>query len=284
MADLVDPCLLEAAAARFPGVTVDETVFRAYVDARFSCAEASAPTAEALADPERLSSLYLCCACLAGNASACAAFQQAYLGVIRNAIARIIPRREWLDDVASQCLGQLLVGSSPRLGRYSGRGDLAAWLKVVATRAALDAKRSLPEKEEDPPSSSLHDVRSMSPESLVLCRTHGIALVDALASALTALDQRQQNLLRLSYADELSIDEIGALYGVHRATAARWVQQARAAVESAVRGSLRARHRLDDSEVSTLVRGLGPELETSLRAVLAERRDDEPFEDLAPSE
>jgi RNA polymerase sigma-70 factor (ECF subfamily) len=33
-------------------------------------------------------------------------------------------------------------------------------------------------------------------------------------------------VLRMSVVDGLSIDEIGAVYGVHRATAARWVQRA----------------------------------------------------------
>src|SRR5262249_43055522 len=50
----------------------------------------------------------------------------------------------------------------------------------------------------------------------------------ALSEAIAGLASRERNLLRHGFADALSIDQIGALYGVHRSTAARWIHAARA--------------------------------------------------------
>jgi RNA polymerase sigma-70 factor (ECF subfamily) len=275
---------LDAAAGHWPEVSLDGQVFRDYVRARSTPRPSG--EAEVLRTPEQIASLYLCCACVNGSEAACVAFQQAYLGVIRNAIARIFPDRPWIDEVAARFLAQLLVGKEPRLTRYSGRGDLAAWLKVVATRAAIDAKRSRPERDEEPLSSSVQAAMSMSPESLLFCRTHATSILDALGRATSALDKKQRNLLRLNYADGLNIEEIGALYGVHRATVARWLQHSRQSVESAVHEDLRVRHGLDAAEVRSLVQGARPYLEESLGKLLGERKvdDDESIDELAPSD
>jgi RNA polymerase sigma-70 factor (ECF subfamily) len=275
----------ECAAQCWPSFRVDEQVFCEYVHARVTARTgAEPPTAEVLRTPEQIASLYLCCACLQGSEAACAAFQQTYLAIIRSSIARIFPNRAWIDEVASRFLGQLLVGKEPRLTRYSGRGDLGAWLKVVATRAAIDAKRSEPDQDEEPLSSSVEAAMSMSPESLIFCRAHARGILDALTRAISSLDKKQRNLLRLNYTDGLSIDEIGALYGVHRATVARWLQQARSSVESSVLDDLKAQRGIDPAEVGSLIHGALPYLEDSLRRLLGETKDDPSFEDLAPSD
>jgi RNA polymerase sigma-70 factor, ECF subfamily len=278
---------IEAAAALWPEVHLDEQVFRAYVDERTPPSTSGEPAPpQAVRTPQQIASLYLCCACVGGNEAACLAFQQAYVGVIRNAIARIWPDRQRVDDVAAHLLARLLVGPERRLTRYSGRGDLSAWLKVAATRAAIDAKRSSPEQDEEPLSSSVEAAMSMSPESLVFCRTHANHILEALGRAISALDKKQRNLLRLNYADGLNIEEIGALYSVHRATIARWLQLARSGVESAVHEDLRVRRGLDSAEVKSLIHGARPYLEDSLRKLLGESKVDEgdTIDDLAPTD
>jgi RNA polymerase sigma-70 factor (ECF subfamily) len=280
----LDPKMLDAAGGPWPEFRVDAQVFGDYVRARITPREGGAST-PTLRTPEQMASLYLCCACVQGSDAACAAFQRTYQAIIRNAIARVFPDRPWVDEVAARFLGQLLVGKEPRLTRYSGRGDLGAWLKVVATRAAIDARRTSPERDEEPLPSSVEAAMSLSPESLVFCRTHATDILDSLARATSALDKKQRNLLRLNFADGLNIDEIGALYGVHRATIARWIQQAREGVESAVLQDLRVQRGLDATEVRSLIQGARPYLEDSLRKLL-ERHDDgdASIDDLAPSD
>jgi RNA polymerase sigma-70 factor (ECF subfamily) len=280
-----DSKALETAAALWPDVQVDERLFREYVQARVA-SPARGKEGDASHTPEQIASLYLCFACVQGSEAACAAFQQKYLGVIRGSIARIFPNRPWIDDVASRFLGQLLVGKEPRLTRYSGRGDLAAWLKVVATRAAIDAKRTHPDQDEEPLSSSVEAAMSLSPESLIFCRTHAHGILDALTRAISSLDKKQRNILRLNYTDGLSIDEIGALYGVHRATVARWLQHARTSVESQVLEDLRTQRGIDPTDIGSLIHGAGPYLEDTLRKLLGDSKvaGDESFEELAPTD
>lgn len=275
---------LEAAAALWPEVHLELQIFRDYVGERVVPSASGGP--EVVRTPQQIASLYLCCACVRGNETACVAFNQAYLGVIRNAIARVWPDRQRVDDISAQVLGRLLVGPEPRLTRYSGRGDLSAWLKVAATRAAIDAKRSSPDQDEEPLSASAETVMSMSPESLVFCRAHANDILDALGRATSALDKKQRNLLRLNYTDGLNIEEIGALYGVHRATIARWLQQVRSSVESAVLEELRVRRGLDSAEVRSLILGARALLEESLGRLLGEPKgdDDEAIDELAPGD
>jgi len=279
-----DSNAFESAARLWPNVQVDEQLFRDYVGAHLT--PRAGDEGDTTHTPERIASLYLCFACVQGSDAACAAFQQKYLAIIRNSIARIFPDRPWIDEVASRFLAQLLVGKEPRLTRYSGRGDLAAWLKVVATRAAIDAKRTHPDQDEEPLSSSVEAAMSLSPESLIFCRDHALGILDALARAISSLDKRQRNLLRLNYADGLNIDDVGALYGVHRATVARWLQQARTSVESTVLEDLRAQRGIDPTDIGSLIHGARPYLEDSLRKLLGESKveGDESFEDLAPTD
>jgi RNA polymerase sigma-70 factor (ECF subfamily) len=49
----------------------------------------------------------------------------------------------------------------------------------------------------------------------------------ALRCAIGDLPQRDRTLLRLHFLDRLTIDTIGSMYGVHRATAARWISDIR---------------------------------------------------------
>ena len=90
----------------------------------------------------------------------------------------------------------------------------------------------------------------------------------SLERALDSLTARQRNLLRQQYIDGLSIDELGRLYGVHRATAARWAQAARLALIDATRQILDERLALTDSEFRSLVRLVISQLELRLDSEL----------------
>ena len=71
-------------------------------------------------------------------------------------------------------------------------------------------------------------------------RDHYRADVDAaMRAALAALPDQPRALLRYSVVDGWTVDRIGALYGVHRATAARRVAAAREELGSAIRAELR---------------------------------------------
>src|SRR5206468_2926429 len=60
----------------------------------------------------------------------------------------------------------------------------------------------------------------------------------AFEGALLELSVEDRNLLRLSLVDGLSIDEIGSIFGFHRATAARRLTKCREAVQERTRKML----------------------------------------------
>ena len=66
---------------------------------------------------------------------------------------------------------------------------------------------------------------------------------------MATLDQRQRNVLQMNLVQGLSIDEVGRVYAVHRATAARWVSAAREQLVSQTRTRLAERLNLQSNEV-----------------------------------
>src|SRR5262249_564583 len=127
----------------------------------------------------------------------------------------------------------LFVGedAGPRLGLYAGRGPLRAWVGVAAARTALMLRRSQQRTrevsaDEDDWAGALATISTNNPELELLKRQYAAAFGVALRDAVGGLEPRQRTVLRMSFVDGLSIDEIGAVYAVHRATAARWIQRA----------------------------------------------------------
>jgi RNA polymerase sigma-70 factor (ECF subfamily) len=67
---------------------------------------------------------------------------------------------------------------------------------------------------------------------------------------------------------QLSIDEIGRTYDVHRATAARWLTAVRDRLQDETRRRLRERLKVDDRELDSLFRVVESQLAVSFRRVL----------------
>ena len=90
----------------------------------------------------------------------------------------------------------------------------------------------------------------------------------ALRDAFAGLDERERNLLRLHFLDGLGIDGLAPVFGVHRATAARWLAAARTRLHDGVIALLQARLDVDARELESLARVVRSELEISLRSLL----------------
>jgi len=210
----------------------------------------------------------LCLACARGDAAALRVFEQTYGNTIRQAITRIGAEPAFVDEVTAGFLDRLLVGPPPRIAGYSGRGELAAWLGVSASRAALDAKRAAKRLRELELNDGLAAAASMSPESQVFCREHARDAIGALERAFHCLGAFQRALLRLYYVDGLTADQIGDQRGVHRVTVARWLQKARRAIDRLVHAELSKRCRLRDEEIASLISGTRSHLEERLRELL----------------
>lgn len=216
----------------------------------------------------RAGDLYLAAACAAGVERAIAAFEQHYLSRIASALVRRGHDAAATADAVQAVRVRFLVGEAgrpPRITEYDGRGSLATWLQVAAVRIAVSAQRKRHRETAD----EIDLVAAeRGPELDLLHQRFGAEFEAAFRATFEALSPRQRTLLRYQVIDRLGIDRIAAIYGVHRATAARWTAHAREALVDGVRQTLQARFRIGNEELDSLLRLLQSRLELSLRLLL----------------
>jgi RNA polymerase sigma-70 factor (ECF subfamily) len=214
----------------------------------------------------------LAAACLAGDAAALAEFERDVLASARGAIRSIETNDSFVDEVFQRLRASLFVGEQPRIADYAGRGPLRAWVGVAAVRTALMMRRSQQRAREVPIeddwSGALALISTGNPELDLLKRQYADAFAEALRSAVAALEPRLRTVLRMSFVEGLSIDEIGAVYAVHRATAARWIQRASGEVFEHTRGQLAERLQLSPTELDRVTALVQSQLDVSLSQLL----------------
>jgi RNA polymerase sigma-70 factor (ECF subfamily) len=218
--------------------------------------------------------LYLACACAHGAPAALRAFERRFLQNFTAHVARVSTEPAFVDEVRQIVCEHLLVsapGARPRIAEYAGRGALLKWVSISAIRIALRLRASQSGDRPEPDDDALELAGPGDPDTEILRRRHGPDFKLALQEALGALSAEQRNLLRLHYVDGLSIDKIGALQGVHRATAARHLAGLRSAVLAGAKRRLAARLALDPQELLHLARLLESQLDLSLSRILAQR-------------
>lgn len=221
---------------------------------------------DAPGEPSHAADLALARACASGEPAAVAEVERRLRGELAGALSRVGLTRAEIDEVGQIVRERLLVarpGATPKIGDYSGRGAFLGWLRAVIVRAGIDHRRSRArapdapgsgEREgDDEPLLRIGDA-SDDPEIETLRARYAAPFRAALADAIAALPPDERNALRLSVAEGLSVDAIGGLYGVHRATAARWIARARETIAEETRRLLLERLGLQPSEVDSLVR------------------------------
>ncbi|OJT20911.1 transcriptional regulator [Archangium sp. Cb G35] len=264
---------LSTARAAWPGVDLDGARFAAHL-ARHLSADSPAESLEAL----HLADLYLACACAEGLPLAHAAFEARVLPEVHVAVARLKLPPSSVDEVRQLVRQKMLVPgpeTPARLAAYPGTGPLSGWVRAAALWIALDLQRQRSNQDvsmEDSTLSLLVDPGD-DPELVYLKTTYRAEFNTAFTQALANLSPRERNTLRLKYLDGLSIDQLGALYGVHRATAARWVVAAQQALLEETRRLLTERLRLTGSQLDSVLRLISSQIDVSLSRLLRSRID-----------
>jgi RNA polymerase sigma-70 factor (ECF subfamily) len=258
---VTDELLLRGRAA-WPGVDVSADAFAAWMKDRVA-AEDDGPLHE---------DLYLACACARQDSSALRAFDAAFAPDFAALHRRFSYLADDADDIRQRIHEKLFVGERPRILDYAGRGGLRTWLRVAVTRMLVNAQtretRELPVGEEI----FLALRESSDPETAHVRATQGEAFRAAFAEAVARLGYRERNMLRYALVDGLGIDGIAKIHSIHRATAARWLADARDGLASHLRDALKERLRIGDSEVASLVRGVQSHLELTLARYLGPKR------------
>lgn len=166
----------------------------------------------------------------------------------------------FVADVVQELKTRLF--AEKKLLQYAGRGPLGGWLRQAALNTASTLHR--PQRREAPLDPMSDSVAPDAELGFLKARYRDDfrgAFVDALAS----LTSRERTVLRLNSLSDVSIDELGAMYSVHRATAARWVQAARQLVVERTRENLVKRLKLDADELDEMLSLMRSQLDVSLR-------------------
>jgi RNA polymerase sigma-70 factor (ECF subfamily) len=254
----------ERAQTAWPEIPLAPEDFGRYLAERVGGADAS----QALGALE-IEDLYLACGCCAGRREAVAAFDRAHLSQIPQFVASFDRGQPFADEVRQRVSAKLLAGEggeSPKIREYTGRGALGGWVRITATRTALNLLRATGDRADSPLEEGL--AGSADPELELIKSQAGAEVAGALRRAIPELSADARTLLKLHYVDGLSIDQIAPMFQAHRATVARWIAKAREHLLSATRQALAARLRCTAREVDSLVGLARSQLEISLRQLL----------------
>jgi RNA polymerase sigma-70 factor (ECF subfamily) len=184
-------------------------------------------------------------------------------------VATQLRRRGYPDDVVTEVQQVLRVrllvgdGEGPAIARYEGRAALKSWVLIAALREAARQRssREVPSVLGD---DALVELATRADLDGADKQRYAQIFKDAFRAAISTLAPRERLLLRMHLIDVLTIDQIAAVQGVHRATAARWLERARETLSRATRKEFMARLGTDPFEADEILRWVQSRIELSL--------------------
>jgi RNA polymerase sigma-70 factor (ECF subfamily) len=244
--------MLEEAHAQWPRLEGSDADFVAFVAIRVRGAPLE--TLTRMHPPD----LYLAYACSARIAGAVEAFDAQHGATLVELLCRRGVHPTTATEIKQQLYTRLFVGDGstpPKIDTYGGRGRLSAWVRVAAVRDYLNLRRGR-QREVGLDEAMLATVAGGSddPELELLKSTYREEFKTAFAAAVAALSPRQRNLMRQHLIDGLSVDNLAALYHVHRTTVGRWLASAQERLFERTRQDLMKRLRLGRDEIESVMR------------------------------
>lgn len=240
----------------------------------FIARQVTVELADAALDGLRPADLYLACACARQLPGAIAAFDRDYMREVDVALQRMRIGPPRLQDVKQLVRQRLFVGGGSvgqptgpgKIAEYAGRGDLRRWVRSVAVRTCLNDLRKGRREVliDDDQLIAQHAIAGDDPELAYMKRTYADEFRAAFGEALRQLGAREQTLLRYHHVDGLNIDEIGAIYRIHRVTAFRWIEKAKELLARSTLEVLRGRLKLPASELDSVLRMIRSQIHLSL--------------------
>lgn len=213
--------------------------------------------------------LYLACACLVGVAGAVERFQATYLERVPAYLGTLARGRDFVAEVQQALAIRLLVGhdGKPRLADYAGRGSLEGWVRIAATRLAIDLLR-VDESRENLAAAVEEQLVEGDHELGHLRTAYRGPFREAFAQALGEIEGAQRSLLRLHYVEGMTTAALAGLHKVSRATIIRRVAGAREAILALMGTKLRERLGLQGEELDSLLRLMRSQLDVSVERLL----------------
>jgi RNA polymerase sigma-70 factor (ECF subfamily) len=216
--------------------------------------------------------LFLAGLCARGDADALARFDATVLAPLGPRLASIGADAAMADEVRQRLRVHLLasVDGPPRIIAFSGRARLARWIHVAAVRTfhKLTAQNR-PRQTTDDLTFGFAEPTADG-ELEYFKQVYRTEFKEAFADAMRSMSLRDRNLLRYAIVDGLTVDQIGRIHGISRATAARHVAKARRDLVESARVTLRDRLGLAPAELHSVLRILQSELDLSVRGALTD--------------
>jgi RNA polymerase sigma-70 factor (ECF subfamily) len=260
-ADEIDRALAAARAA-WPNIEVDRARFAREIAARLE---------GAAIDALHTSDLYLAIACADGDAAALAAFEETLGPEITRSLGKLSLRGPDAAELHQKLRHKLFVaaeGAAGRIATYSARGPLRAWLRALVVHEALSEHRRRGREDHETDSVIGDLAADDDPELAQIRARYAAPFREAFGAALGGLSPRDRNVLRLVYGEGLTVEQVALMYGVHRVSVSRWLQQTRASLLEGTRALLRDRLKLDDAELASLTRLCLSQIDVSLDRLL----------------
>lgn len=253
--------LLATAQLAWPRVRFDEQHLISFVGERLAGTDLAAALAAAPA-----ADLALAAACVAQEPTAHAAFESVLAEVdAAGATTGALP--DQIQEVKQLLRVQLLVakdGKPPGIAGYRGKGPLRGWVRITALRELLRHQKKRAREVSFGESLEQYLTSGVDPALEQLKAEYRSEFALALDEAIKDLTPEDRTLLRQAIVDDMSIDAIGAAFGVHRATAARWLSRARGALVAATHRRLAARLRMPVDQIASVIRLVQSRLDASV--------------------
>lgn len=264
--------LLQNARDAWPKINLSTETFIAYLAPRILTEDDLAQTLSQI----HLTDLYWACGLVQNDPAALAAFHEQISPLVQKALRRQNIGAEQIEDFSNNLFIKLFFlgpqGQLPKIVLYNGRGELGAWISVVATREAIDWQRRT-KKEQPLDDQKIADLTY--PEDDLELRYLKVLYRHEFAQAFTAafaqLSERERVLLRQSLLDGLTIDQLAPLYQTHRSTVARWLSSAREKLLKTTKDELANRLNIDPAETESIMRLIQSRFELSLRQVFKQQ-------------
>ncbi len=251
--------LYERGVTSWPELPLSVDAFRRAVDEHAKRASSDAPVVKR----EHAADFFLAVACAEGVRGAADAFRRSVLVHVGSYVGSRAPAEDVEQLVAMRLLTQD-VGARPKIAEYSGTGSLGAWVRVVATRIALNLRRGQEARDD----SALIPL-GVAPEVDFSRFRYRVEFKAAFESALAALSPDERFLLRLHTLDRMRGEDIARLLDVDRSTIMRRLARARERLFEGTRDAMMSKLRLSTEEFASVARDVQSGIDLTLSRLFA---------------
>ncbi|HEY2029470.1 MAG TPA: sigma-70 family RNA polymerase sigma factor [Myxococcales bacterium] len=255
---------MRLARAAWPQICVGTEDFVRYAAERLSPADR--PSLEGNAGD-----LYLACACCLGDRVAVDSILALIAAEVPRWVRRIDSSSAFADDIVQELRVHLLVGidgGRPAIADYRGTGPIKGWLRAVAIHRALRLHSRNGRDDSRRPDGSQEPISRLSPEVELIQARYRPEFERCLLEELAAMPLRARTLLRLHHFEQVTIEKLGAIYHVSRATAARRLREERDRLLRGTRRRLRESLLVSSLDLDGLVPLVVGSIQVSLERIL----------------